>query len=466
MTLAPHFLEQVKEFFDYASQLHKENQNDQTFSYIAVKRDSYFFLIKGAVVYNTRLSKTPLTHFQSDRVRSGTYTLSELRLDPRGLIEALISGELSTPHGVLRFHPNDAGNYAATRDPFHQDGIKAQARLDFLTVLGGPLENLLAEKASLDWELRASPTPYDNLEELAFQYSVGPLRTTACAEVLCLNVAVFDFGSTLSRSEAKLAVLLAKGLSRQQLTLGYRLFDQGRVRLRSAIKGSEMAWTETIEHQRGETAIDIPNAAVLQCFVSYGGIAQHFGWVSDPSSAQNPKRAVYELFDQQLGILKEFLSKSGGKNRDARDLETAIAWLFWMLGFSVAHLGSTGRTQDAADLIVTTPIGHFAVVECTTGLLKTDQKLPLLVSRAEQVRQGIAASNNQHLRVLPVIVSSRPRAELAADMEQAEKLGILVLSREDIEAAVDRTLVQPNPEQIYDEAITKIEAEKAKYSEG
>ena len=80
-------------------------------------------------------------------------------------------------------------------------------------------------------------------------------------------------------------------------------------------------------------------AAVIQCFVSYLGVAQHYGWVSDPSTVQNPKRAVYNLFDESLEILSDFISKSGNKGRDARDLETAIAWLLWMLGFSVAHFG-------------------------------------------------------------------------------------------------------------------------------
>jgi hypothetical protein len=58
---------------------------------------------------------------------------------------------------------------------------------------------------------------------------------------------------------------------------------------------------------------------------------------------------------QAFKILNDFLSKSGARGRDGRDLESGIAWLLWMLGFSVAHLGGTDRTQDAADLIATTP---------------------------------------------------------------------------------------------------------------
>src|SRR5262249_33622493 len=51
------------------------------------------------------------------------------------------------------------------------------------------------------------------------------------------------------------------------------------------------------------------------------------------------------------------------------------------------------------------PEGGFCPYECTTGLLKADDKVSLLIDRAERVRQGVVASNNQHLRVLPVIIS-------------------------------------------------------------
>jgi hypothetical protein len=219
-----------------------------------------------------------------------------------------------------------------------------------------------------------------------------------------------------------------------------------------------MRWTVTDEHQYGTAEIVVPPAAVIHCFVSYRGLAQHFGWIADPTTMQNPRRSVYTKFDENAEILSDFFTRSGTKGRDARDLEAGVAWLLWMLGFSVAHLGGTERTQDAADLIATTPKGDFAVVECTTGLLKADNKLPLLISRVEQVRSGIVASNNKHLRVLPIIVTSKARAEVSADIEQAERLGVLVITKEDLQGAIDRTLVFPNPEKMYDDSWQTVEA--------
>jgi hypothetical protein len=74
--------------------------------------------------------------------------------------------------------------------------------------------------------------------------------------------------------------------------------------------------------------------------------------------------------DPALETIKDIVGKALRKGQDARDLEAAIAWLLWMLGFSVAQLGATSRTQDAADLIATTPNGHFAVVESALKIQK------------------------------------------------------------------------------------------------
>jgi hypothetical protein len=135
-----------------------------------------------------------------------------------------------------------------------------------------------------------------------------------------------------------------------------------------------------------------------------------------------------------------------------------------MLGFSVAHLGGTQRTQDAADLIATTPHGHFAIIECTTGTLRTENKLPLLVARAEAVRQRLIVSNQAHIHVLSVIVTSRTQAEIQADIEQAERLGILVLAREHLDRMVNQALVLPNTNQLYDEAEASVRAAQLKYA--
>lgn len=173
---------------------------------------------------------------------------------------------------------------------------------------------------------------------------------------------------------------------------------------------------------------------------------------------------MYEAFDNQVIILRDFLENSQGKGRDARDLEAGVAWLLWMLGFGVAHLGGTAKTQDAPDLVATTPRGNFAVIECTTGLLKADNKLSRLIERAETLRRRLDASGNRHLHVLPVIITSKDREEVKADLEQAEKLGVVVVTKESLLQALNRTLVFPDAEGIYAEGERAAHEGQEKYS--
>jgi hypothetical protein len=190
-------------------------------------------------------------------------------------------------------------------------------------------------------------------------------------------------------------------------------------------------------------------------------VVQHYWWVTDPAATQNPRRAAYEVFDPEFSVLREFLSRQG-RGQNARDLEFGVAWLMWMLGFSVASLGSTGKTQDFSDVIATTPNGHFAVVECTTGQLRADNKLPLVVERATALRRNVERSNNRHLRVLPVMVTSKLRDEVRADLAHAQQLGVVVLTREDMEAALEqRTRFMPDADAIFAEAERSLSSSDA-----
>jgi hypothetical protein len=62
-----------------------------------------------------------------------------------------------------------------------------------------------------------------------------------------------------------------------------------------------------------------------------------------------------------------------------------------------------------------------------------------------------------------VIVTTKTAAEVKADIEATEKLGILVLTRENLNQAIDRTLMQPNADQTYAEAEQAVNAALAKY---
>jgi hypothetical protein len=120
-----------------------------------------------------------------------------------------------------------------------------------------------------------------------------------------------------------------------------------------------------------------------------------------------------------------------------------------MLGFGITQVGGTARTSEAPDILATTPQVNILVVECTTGLLKAENKLANLIDRTEAVRKRLVSSGNGHLKLLPVIVSSKTKEEIKADLEQAQKLGVVVLTRETLLELLQQTIAAPDPEAIY-----------------
>jgi hypothetical protein len=431
------------------------------FSYLAVRLGVDFVLLRGRLFLNASGSAVlPPPHFRSPNVRAGHYRLAELGLDVRGLIEQLCVGLLKTPDGELHF---PGTNYAASFVPFHPDALQNQVRWNVLTIKGEAAEAI--RQPDIDWEIKGASRPYEGLQELANEFALGPLtERSAYVEIFAQNVSAIDTKlSKVAGTNADIQVIFPKGLDTGSVTLGYRIYLPGAATNRGTLSGADMRWTEESDYLRGHATFQVPNAAALNCSVSYDGVTQSHWWLADPTQAQNPQRAVYEAFDPKLEALRNIVGAAQSRGQAARDLEAAVAWLLWMLGFGVAHLGVTSRTRDAADLIVTSPSGNYAVVECTTGLLKAENKLALLYQRAQTVRAALTGLN-AHLRVLPIMVTSRPKNEITLDLETAASFGIFVMTRENLENAINHTLLQPNADQLYAETEQAVTAARAQYN--
>jgi hypothetical protein len=177
-------------------------------------------------------------------------------------------------------------------------------------------------------------------------------------------------------------------------------------------------------------------------------------------------RALIESYDPELKQIKAMLfegDKRGGG--DTRAVESAVSWLLWMMGFTPAHFGSTKQLQDGPDILATTPSRNIVMVECTTGMLKVD-KLAKLAERRTNLRDRLNASGHSFLRIIAAIATTMRRAEIEADIEHAERLGILVITREDLENSLSQTLVSQDPEVGFRQAEEAIKKAKEKRISG
>jgi len=120
-----------------------------------------------------------------------------------------------------------------------------------------------------------------------------------------------------------------------------------------------------------------------------------------------------------------------------------------MLGFSSAPVDGIATIQEVSDLITVTPQGNFAIVECTTGILKQDNKLPKLLDRAIKVQKKLSATNSNISKVLPVLVTSKSRENISVELPAAEESGALVIASEDLEHLLSIVSMNKDADEIY-----------------
>ena len=429
--MSPHDTDQIEKFFSTIDPWIKAYSNIGL-SYFAVRKDDETYLLQARIFLNTAPSSISTIRVETASILAGHFSFSELGLSVRDFVNEIVgAGSVTTPHGKFIFPTEDKRDLSAYFEPFHQEGISAGNRLSVLTI-SGARKYPFVELPKFDWELKAAPQPFDSLDELLTLLVLGGKRSdSASLEIVAYNVATINFNSIVSGAEAKPSVFLAKSLDSNKCQIGYRVFMHGKVVTRGAIPGDNLNWTLQESLLKGEGWLGIPQGAVLHCVASYDGFAQHQYWIADPTHSQNPRRVSLEASDEKLEILRDYLFEEQKPRKNARDFEFGVAWLTWMLGFSITQVGGTARSSDAPDILATTPQGNFLVVECTTGLLKAENKLANLIDRTEAIRKRLASSGNSHLKLLPVIVTAKTKEEIKADLEQAQKkLGVLVVTRE------------------------------------
>ena len=405
-----------------------------TFSYLAIRELDGFEIVRAHLVFNLSTYKGPAGHFSSANVRAGIYPISELAADEKELVRALESGVIETPEGRLLFsHPES--QLAISFVPSHQDGASDQTRLAVATILGRKIRPLLRD-SELDWELRSAQQPFDGVRDILLEYGLGALGDNARVDLAAHAIAMIERNSAVRGNHASPIMLLAPGLDESGATLAYRVVHENHVLSRGILAGSAIKWTkEPTGVMRGLGEIEVSPGAAVHCIAIYGGVAYHHYWIVDPSVAHNASRAVVQTFDRDIATLRETCLNP---QRGSRDFESAIASLMWLLGFSTANLRII---SDAPDILAMTPAGHYVIVECTTGVPRTDNKLSKLAARADEARRQLKSSGFEYRRVVPVLVTSLALSQVAGDVEEAKTRRILLLTREDIDEALKSTLL-------------------------
>ena len=399
--------------------------------------------------------------FHAGRVEAHQVMLNPQEIDVQGVARALASPDGFHAAGIGRIKlpsTEQVGIYVAPPTLLHPEGLSEGNRLAVLSMGGGHVADLLPQPES-DWLLKAADAPYDSVQELAVDYGLGTLRgDRALLEVVARTAIQVLAESAVTGTRASVGIWMAGNLDRTQAKLGFRVVHQGRVVQRGAIQGTALAWSDRDLAVVGTGDIEIPAGSVVQCIASYAGESHHVQWRADPAIFLNPRAAILSLVDPSNSLIAAYLHPDvPPRGKAADDFEAAIAWLLWALGFSVASFGTHPRTRETFDVIATTPRGDFLVVECTLGLLRAEGKLSKLAARTVNVRDSLDASNMKHLRVLPIIATTMTREQVKADAGPAADLGVLVVTREDLDEVQNELIRFPDAESMFERGLHAVQ---------
>jgi hypothetical protein len=415
----------------------------KVFSYLAHKIGEKYYLLSGRITLGTRLFLVPEKPFSLGDVHAGCVPFNSLR----ELLESFHNGGSIMSFGKLEI-PLAPGRVGVQYN--QNTSAAAGQRLDILSI-HIPWHDFKITP-SLDWSLRFCSTPFDGLNDLASTYGMESYKDYPKLDVWAHPVMAVDQSSTINGCSAQIRFLLSPSAKPESSVIGYKVLLPGfSVDSRKRVTGSEIEWMQQDSYLRSELKFNVPEGAIVQCFLGYAGIWQETSFISDPKSSQNPTRVVYENFDSELANLKAHLLGEG-KNKSA-DFEDAIANLFAINGFIVTKLDHRPN-KEAPDILATVPqTGDMLIVECTIDTLKGDNKLGKLHSRVNSIRQRLASSGHAHLRVVPMIVTSRDLASISADVPEAERLGIVVVDRGLITEELGRSVIMRNAKQMFDKAF-------------
>lgn len=425
-------------------------------TYIARLGDETPHVVKARLSFHGTAAEVSPKVFTSHEILAERFRLPEIGLSPEEVISATINGKIMTPRGELAFLPQVTGGYAVTFTPFHPEGLALLQRTGVLQIKGTDQSDHW-QNPLLDWALRSADTPYDNLNELCIDFGMGNvIERSTVFEAVAPQIVAVDLSRQVTGVTARIGILATKGIDRSKVSIGYRVFDKGIVVARAAVSGEILDWIEEETREVAATEIAIPPASIVNCYARYAGVTYHSGFIVDPSLAQNSRRAAYEKFDPGLAALADMLATNERKH--ARDVEPAVACLLWLLGFNTCHLGGTKSLQDGPDILGETPSGHVLVVECTIGTLKADSKMPKLLARAAAIREQLSNAGRAYQRVLPVMVTTLSRDKISSELGDAIANGVYVITGDDFQEAIGRTLILPHADQLFAEAEQSLQS--------
>ena len=307
------------------------------------------------------------------------------------------------------------------------------------------------ELARIDNTLRASEPPFDGLADAAGWLGLSPPEATTTPPSIEIRVSppcdlMFD-QCTLANDHLHLVLHAHPKFDVSRVGLAIRAAPGMGLHARRQIS-DEIEWGQARGgRRRGIARVDLERADSALAMLMIGSSTVRRQWFIDPAKARNNRLLAVQYFDRDLRMTRHAVLEA----TDSTKFEQGVAALLFLLGFSP----SVQLETASPDLIVTTPGGKLAIVECTIRIADFAAKMGKLVDRRGALVKALNA-NGHPIQVIAVLACRLPRDQIAAQAENLRAHNIILVTGEDLATGFERVRHSNDPDRILDESLARL----------
>ncbi|WP_267222548.1 hypothetical protein [Dyella silvae] len=312
-------------------------------------------------------------------------------------------------------------------------------------------DNLLHKIYAHDDGLRRCPVPFDGASDLmnwlGFQHYLNQNSPPVIEIHVASPVDISLSDTKLAGGKLNVQLIAHPMLDTDSVRLALRVTPDKGVSLRKQL-ANKVRWGRTKNGRRiGRATVAMHSAegALLMLSVDDKYVRRH--WWVDPSASRNERYLAVQQFDPELKRIKHGLLETG----ESQKFELAVAALLYLLGFNPCVQLET----QSPDIVVITPGGQIAIVECTLRTADVATKVGKLVDRREQLAR-IWAATRRGASVLSILVCQTDRSQVSATDVELAQSGVLLITRQWLSNTLI-TLRSPNdPDLLYQSAKQRL----------
>jgi hypothetical protein len=321
-----------------------------------------------------------------------------------------------------------------------------------IRVVGAASSDVARDLQSVDNELRLAKIPFDGMTDLAGWFGIT-LPTESGTPSISIHIAppadLRIAESTLEQDKFSLVIHAHPAFDTSQLHLALRAVPGDGLSARMQV-AHDVNWTNIEGRLEGNAVIPLKDADQVLAVLMVGKNPVRRQWFADKAKARNQRLMAYRLYDKDLSQLRKAILK----DEDSSRFEKAVAGMLFLRGFTPIELLET----DGPDLIVATPQGRLAIIECTLRSADITKKIGKLIDRRAKLERALAESKHPPI-VIAMLVCRQEENELAAEAKSAEDNRVLLVTGENLRHQLDaEPRIPVDPDALYDQALQVVAA--------